>query len=221
MRPFVHVALALGVALPVAVHAQNVSAGVPAAVSPAPAPDPSATPEQVIERLHATIIEAMKNADRLGFEGRAALLGPVLRETFDFDFMGSKAVGRHWKSLTQDEQHRWLAQFAQLIISNYAGRFNAYGGEAFETIGEDDAARDTRVVLTKLHVPSADDVQMNYRMRKTSTGWRVIDIYLNGTVSELALRRSEYSSTLKREGFDKLAAAVDAKIADLRNKGDS
>jgi phospholipid transport system substrate-binding protein len=68
-------------------------------------------------------------------------------------------------------------------------------------------------------VPNEDDVQLNYRLIEKNGEWRVIDVYLNGTVSELALRRSEYSSALKREGFDELLASIETKIADLKSKG--
>jgi hypothetical protein len=38
---------------------------------------------------------------------------------------------------------------------------------------------------------------------------------LNGTISELALRRSEYSSLIQREGFAALLSALDQRIDDL------
>jgi phospholipid transport system substrate-binding protein len=47
-------------------------------------------------------------------------------------------------------------------------------------------------------------------------GWRIVDIYLNGTVSELALRRSEYSALIQREGFKALLAKLDERINDLK-----
>ena len=87
------------------------------------------------------------------------------------------------------------------------------------TLGEEEAARDTRMVLTKIIVPKDEDVELNYRVMKRNGTWRVIDVYLNGTVSELALRRSEYSSALKREGFEELVASIETKIADLKAKG--
>ena len=67
-------------------------------------------------------------------------------------------------------------------------------------------------------MPGSEDVVLNYRLRKTRDGWRIIDIYLKGTVSELALRRSDFSSTLKQKGFGELAAAVDRKIQNLKSK---
>ena len=87
------------------------------------------------------------------------------------------------------------------------------------TLGEEEARRETRMVLTKIVLPDDDDVQLNYRLMQRDGVWKVIDVYLNGTVSELALRRSEYSAALKREGFEKLVASVETKIADLMAKG--
>jgi phospholipid transport system substrate-binding protein len=187
-------------------------------VTPASIDAGAETPVAVVEKLHSQLLDVMKRADELGFDGRLALLRPVLSETFDLAFVGEKVVGNHWNKLSEDEQKRWIEKFSHLMAANYAGRFSGYNGESFRTLGEEAAARDTRVVLTKILVPSDEDVQLNYRLIGTASGWRIIDVYLNGTVSELALRRSEYSATLKRDGFDKLTAAVDDKIAELSKK---
>lgn len=176
-----------------------------------------ASPVQVVERFHATLIDAMKRADELGYQGRYDELSPVLEQSFDLDFMAEKSVGRHWKRLDPESQRRWLDLFVRLTTANYAGRFNAFTGESFETLGEEPAAHETVVVRTKLVLPKDEDVQLNYRLRQTPQGWRIVDVYLNGTVSELALRRSEYSSVLSRDGFDTLVAQLDEKVSDLQN----
>ena len=77
---------------------------------------------------------------------------------------------------------------------------------------------DTMIVRTRLIDPGDEDVELNYRMHRTAEGWKIIDVYLDGTVSELALRRSEFSGIVKRESFDALIAALDAKIAKLSSK---
>ena len=71
----------------------------------------------------------------------------------------------------------------------------------------------TVIVRTVLHTAN-EDVHLDYRLRSTPAGWRVIDVYLSGTVSELALRRAEYTSVLEREGFDALLAALERKVSD-------
>ena len=187
---------------------------------PAPIPEARASAAETVERLHTGLMKSMKGADELGFQGRFDHLRPVVEETFDLNFMSSKSVGRHWKKLSPEEKEIWLDKFTSFLAANYAGNFNAYDGESFHTLGEEPAKRETLVVLTELRVPSSDDVILNYRLRNTPDGWRIIDIYLKGTVSELALRRSDFSTTLKSKGFPELAAAVDKKILDLRSKSD-
>ena len=182
----------------------------PAPSSTAAADAPLATP--AVEKLHAALLEAMRQATKLGYAGRFKLLNPVVQQTFDLPFMASKSVGRHWKELPAEDQKRWLDLFARHITANYAGQFTGYSGESFETLGEEPAIRDTRVVRTRLIRPGEDDVQLNYRLRDVDGKWRIIDIYLNGTVSELALRRSEYSSVLKREGFESLMSTINEKV---------
>jgi phospholipid transport system substrate-binding protein len=180
----------------------------------AEAPAEPATP--VIERLHDTILGAMKQADELGYEGRYERLEPVLRETFDFDFMAEKAVGRYWRDLSPEDRERMRDVFARFTLSTYANRFSGWSGERFETRAEDSAPRDTVFVRTELvRTDGEENVEINYRLRHTPEGWRVIDVLLRGTVSELALRRSEYSSVIKRDGFDALLASLEQKIADL------
>ena len=72
------------------------------------------------------------------------------------------------------------------------------------------------LVHTKLLDPEGEDVKLDYRLRHTDAGgWQIIDIYFNGTVSELALRRAEYSSLIKREGLEALLTALDERIAEL------
>ena len=182
--------------------------------------DAPAQPTAVVEGFHGALIDMMKRSDELSFDQRVEYLMPVMDETFDLDFMSAKSVGRQWKKLSAEEQRAWRAKFSQLTVSNFAGRFVDYSGEMFSTVGNEPAARDTIMVLTRLDVPGDESVDMNYRLRETKEGWRIIDIYLKGTVSELALRRSEYSSTLKRDGFERLAEAVDKKIAKLEKDAD-
>ena len=176
-------------------------------------------PIQVVETFHAGLLDIMKRAEELGLAGRIEEMGPLMGKVFDLDFMASKAIGTHWRRLSDADKARWSEVFKRFTTATYAGRFTGFKGEEFVTLGLEEAARGTRLVLTKIIVPNEDDVQLNYRLLENDGQWRVIDVYLNGTVSELALRRSEYASALKREGFEELVAAIETKIADIEAKG--
>ena len=206
--------LALGAGL--ASRATAEEASPPAAVAPT-----ASSPVPVIEAVHAELLEIMKEAKTIGFQGRIEKLDPLMKRTFDLDFMASKTVGRHWATLSPADQQRWAETFTAFTTANYAGRFTGYTGEEFITLGVEDAAQNTRLVRTKIVVPNEETVELNYRVIERDGVWKVIDVFLDGKVSELALRRSEYASALKRDGFEQLVASVETKIADLKSRGRS
>lgn len=178
------------------------------------APNPQSA-SAVVEAFHQTLTEAMKKADSLGYQGRFDLIAPAVATAIDQAFMAEKSIGREWRQLTPEEQQQWIDRFSKLTVANYAGRFKGYSGEHFTLDGEEDAPHDTKLVKTTLVLPNDDDVTLNYRLHETPTGWKIIDVYMNGTVSELSLRRSEYSSTVKRDGFEKLMDAIQKKLDDF------
>ena len=186
-----------------------------AATTPAAAPAPSGGAVQAIDGLHEALLDVMKNAKTLGYEGRTAKLTPVIPRYFDVPFMAEKSVGLYWKKATEAERARYLEAFLRFMVANYAGEFDGYTGQSFKTLGEDPARMDTKIVRSKLIDPGDEDVELNYRMHEVDGSWKIIDVYLDGTVSELALRRSEFSGIVKRENFVALITALDQKIAKL------
>lgn len=168
-----------------------------------------------VEALHAGMIGVMRDAGTTSYQQRFDALAPAIDTAYDLDFMGRKSLGRGFDSLSEPDQKRWLALFREYTIANFVGRFRAYDGQTFETLGEEAAAQDTVLVRTKIVDPK-ETVDLNYRLRKTEAGtWKIVDVYLKGTVSELALRRSDFSATLDRDGFEALVSSVRSKIADL------
>ena len=67
------------------------------------------------------------------------------------------------------------------------------------------------VVHARLSVPDDKDVKFDYMLKEKGASWRIINIIANG-VSDLALKRSEYTTILQRDGFDALIAKINEKI---------
>jgi len=91
--------------------------------------------EKTIETFQAGLLDIMKHAEELGMEGRIEKLAPLMDKTFDLRFMASKSVGRHWRSLSDEEKSRWVDLFKRFTTANYAGRFTGFKGEKFVTVG--------------------------------------------------------------------------------------
>jgi phospholipid transport system substrate-binding protein len=171
-----------------------------------------------IESLHEALLDVMRNATELKYDGRTEKLTPVIPAHFDLAFMAQKAIGRRsWRAASEEEQKLYLETFTRFMVANYAGRFDGFSGQSFQTVGEEPARSETLMVKTQLLDPGQENIELNYRMRKVGEEWKIIDVYMDGTVSELALRRSEFAAVVKRDGFDGLIQALDKKIAKLAN----
>lgn len=187
------------------------------AIGPALAPGAAAAqdaPTAVVDRLHEQMTGVMKDAATLGFRGRFDRLTPALQAAFDLPYMAEKAIGKQWDSLDAAQRARWVSAFERATVATYAGRLTGYAGQRFVTTGQEAAPAETQLVKTKLIDPGHEEVDLNYRLRKTAAGWRIIDVYMQGNVSELALRRSDYTAVLERQGFDALVSSAEAKVAE-------
>ena len=173
------------------------------------------TPTALITRLNATLLATMQSAKDLGYEGRYKKLAPVLETTFDMSFMTQYAAGRYWRTLTAAQKKQLIDAFSRLTIATYANRFDGYSGEKFQIISEETPREGNRLVNSELVKSDGEPVKLNYLLRETKDGWRVIDVFLKGTISELATKRSEYSSALGNQGFDGLMAIFEQKINGL------
>ncbi len=177
---------------------------------------PDDTPAAPVQSFYDTLLQAMKGGAKLGFKGRYDLLAPAIGKSFDMPLMTRLTTGLEWQNISADDQKKLIAAFSDFSIANYASQFDDYSGERFE-VDPNPVKTDSGdvIVKTKL-VPAKDDpVQLNYLMRQGSGGWKIIDIYLSGTISQLAARRSEFSAVLRRDGVAGLINLLHQKTAQL------
>jgi phospholipid transport system substrate-binding protein len=179
------------------------------------APAPAETGAALIARLNDTLLATMKSAKDLGYEGRYKKLAPVIQSTFDLGFMSQYSAGRHWRTLTAAQKKQLTDAFSRLTVATYANRFSGYSGEKFVVLSEETPREGNRLVLSELIKSDGEAIKLNYLLRKTKEGWRIIDVFLKGSISELATKRSEYSSALGNQGFDGLMEIFEQKISGL------
>ena len=181
----------------------------------APAPPNAEQATRIVEGLHATMLDAMKQSQQLGYEGRLARLEPAIASRYDFAFIAEKSVGLAWKDLDTAQRAKLVDALGRLAGANYAARMAEFSGERFETIGTESASQSTILVHTRVVDSKGGAIPLDYRLRAAPDGKPlIIDVFYDGTVSELAMRRSEYSALLKKGGIDALLAALEKKIAE-------
>ena len=170
--------------------------------------------KSTVDSFDNSLLDVMKNAEKLGYQGRFDKFDPVINKVYDIPLMTRISVGPQWSSLTPDQQAKVTEAFKKLSIATYASRFDGYGGESFQITGESAANGGDAIIDTKLMRPNDEPVELNYRLRKSGDDWKIIDVYLSGTISQLANYRSEFSATLRSGGADALVALINKKVAD-------
>ena len=173
-----------------------------------------------VDNLHAGLLDMMQNAKALGYAGRRDRITPIVETSFDIAFITRFALGRYWIDLSAEQQSIMVDAMRRLTIASYASRFDGYSGERFETVSSKSARKGRELVRTVLEVNSnaADNVTLDYLLQETEGSWRIANVVANG-VSDLSLKRADYASIIKTQGFDSLIERLNGQIADLESEG--
>ena len=163
--------------------------------------------------LYEVLLTTMKNGRILGQSGRFTQLDPVIRRSFDIASMARLSVGPSWAGLSEAQRQQMTESFARYISATYADRFDNYAGQRLEVTGEQPSSSGL-MVHSQIIKASGEPVKVDYVMHRNGDTWLISDIYLDGAISEVATRRSEFSTILKNEGIDGLIAALN-RMADI------
>lgn len=169
---------------------------------------------EVVERLHAALIAVMRDAARLGMRGRYDRLAPVMAQSFDLAAMTRIAVGPPWPGLSPADQAALTEAFTRWTTATYAARFDGFSGESFTTTGTQAQPNGDTLVRTTLNRTGGQaPVLLSYLLRGANP--RIVDIYLTGTISELASRRAEFTALIREGGAPRIIQELQARTARL------
>jgi phospholipid transport system substrate-binding protein len=169
---------------------------------------------QAVRSFYQVVLSTMRDGPNLGAKGRYERLAPAIDQTFDLAFMTRTAVGPQWYKLSDAEHQALIKAFRRYVVATYADNFDDYSGESLVVDGEQPVRTD-RVVETKIVKSDGTPVAVNYLMHDDGTSWRIRDVYLEGQISELAVRRSQFISILSAQGTDGLIAMLNQKASKL------
>lgn len=169
-----------------------------------------------VAKFQAGLIAVMKDAKELGVSGRYQRLEPVVKNAFNLPLMAGLAAGSHWQGATEDQRQRLVMAFSRMSIATLATLFSGYSGEVFTVKAERAGPQNITFVDTKLFVPGrGSDVEIAYVARMSDSNWRLIDVIIDGGISELKVRISEYSQTLQKGGIEALIRLLNNKADEL------
>lgn len=189
---------------------------VPSAPALAASASQAAAPVGPVQRLDNALVDVMQNADALKFEGRYEKLAPVLNAVFDVPEMTRIAVGPMWNDASDTDKKEMVEVFGRYMVTMYAARFKGFDGESFEIADSKERDGGRVLVITKLNRKDKEPVELSYLMKGAGDNWHVTDVYYNGSISQLAQLRSEFSGALRDGGVKNLKSVLEDKIKQLQ-----
>jgi len=169
--------------------------------------DPAVQP---VQSFYDTLLAAMKQGKQLGVKGRYEKLKPVIETAFDLPAMARLSVGPAWTAMSEADHTALTTALGRFTVASYASNFKSFDGEKFVVDPASSVRGTDRIVTSKL-VAGSDTIPFNYRLRQTGGSWKVIDIFLNGYVSQIAKQRSDFGATVQSGG----AAGLEKKLNGL------
>jgi phospholipid transport system substrate-binding protein len=172
---------------------------------------------EVVEQLHTVLLRVMQAEDSMEFSERYATLEPVITESFDTPVIARVILSRYWKGLTPQQQEDFIHLFNQQTIATYASRFDSFSDDVFTTIKVEQLKKGRILVRTEIRSNDESPVKLDYLMHKKNEQWFIISVIADG-VNDLSLKRVEYSTVIKANGYEYLVTNIEKKITEMESK---
>ena len=174
---------------------------------------------EIVEQLHTQLLEVMQAADTMTFAERYAKLEPTIREIFYTPLIAKVILSRYWKDLTEQQRTNFIDLFNRQSTATYASRFDSFDDEVFKINSVEQLKKGRLLIRSQIQSKSDDPVTLDYLMHNNNDNWYIISVIADG-VNDLSLKRAEYSTIIKENGYDYLVTSIEQKITELENKND-
>jgi phospholipid transport system substrate-binding protein len=141
---------------------------------------------------------------------REARFRRLLNDHFDIVTISRFVLGRYWRSANAAQRVEFQQLYVDFIVGSYSMRFSDYLGEGVKVTGSDLEDDGTVLVHSKIDMPSADDIRVDWRLRRTGGSFAIVDIVIEGA-SMGVTQRSEFASVIQNQGVDGLIDALRTK----------
>ena len=192
----------IAMSLPLVLAARRASAQAAA--------DPATLP---VTQFYGVLLQAMKEGKTTPFPQRYQLLAPAVDAAFDLEGILRISVGAFWSSLPPAQQQSLFQVFRTYTIANYVANFQSYRGRVIDVRPTTRPVGSQRVVTTTVTKPGRDPLRIDYVMRNEAAGWKVVDVLLDGTISRVAVQRSDFASLVTSGNASPLIASLKSKVS--------
>ncbi|MCC6713889.1 MAG: ABC transporter substrate-binding protein [Gammaproteobacteria bacterium] len=174
--------------------------------------DPQALVRDTIEKLRAAVLR-----DKAAIEGdpnrAVAVVDEIVSPHVDATRSGRLILGKHWRTATPEQRQQFIDLYRRLLLRTYAIHVSDYtdvGVDYLATMPLGEEGKDA-VVRTRVMRPGKDAANVDYRMTRSGSGWKVYDVVANG-VSIVVSFRSGVDAEIQQFGIDGLITRLAERV---------
>lgn len=135
----------------------------------------------------------------------------IIQETYDAKKMGKMIINNNWKSLSSYEQKEFVEVFEKFIAVNYLRRFSKIKRVDFKTQNIKKINENFRLVNISMTLNTSEKIELGYLLHYTKNNWLIFDVLVDGSISEIATRKSDFNNIINDQGFKKFISILKEK----------
>ena len=167
-------------------------------------------PDALIKRISAEVLDSIKADKEVQSGDLTKVVGLVdskIMPNVNFTRMTASAVGRTWRQATPDQKKRLQDEFKTLLVRTYSGALSQVKEQSISIKPLRAGPTDTEVVVRTEVLGRGDPAQLDYRMEKTASGWKIYDLNVLG-VWLVETYRTQFAQEINAKGVDGLIASL-------------
>ncbi len=178
------------------------------------AQDTAAIRRPIID-LYGALEALMRTGRPAPFPDRFRTLAPVIDRVYDLTTVLSVSVGLRWSGFDEKVRKELMDAFRAFTIASFVGNFDKYEGEKFEVLPDTRLVGADQVVQTRIVPGTGEPIRLDYVMQPSEAGWRITDVLVDGTISRVAVQRSDFRALLAHGDAKELIASLWRKVGHL------
>lgn len=161
------------------------------------------------------LVAVMREGKATPFTQRYQTLAPVINGSFDLAHILQFSVGPSWSGFSAQQRAQLMAEFERYTVANYVANFNSYDGQRFDISPATRPVGADQVVKTTLIPTSGSSTRIDYVVHDEGGTWKITDVLLDGTISRVAVQRSDFRTVVRSGGATGLLSMLQQKVSQL------
>lgn len=184
---------------------------VGAQTAPVPTVAPVAqTPEAFVQLITNEVMATVKSDKAIqsgDLRKITAVVDSKIMPNVNFVRMTAAAVGPAWRRATPDQRLRLQNEFKTLLVHTYAGAAAQVKDQVIEYLPSRGRSNDTDVIVRTVVKGKGDPIQLNYRLEKSGSTWKVYDVNVLGAWL-VQTHQSSFAQEINASGIDGLISKL-------------